>query len=349
MSQSHSISQPHNMQQNPKKDVLCEVLRSEGYPEWDELVDRSPHGTIFHHSWWLEAASQHFSILVTRNERGAIVAGIPVPLARKHGLLSVQCPDLTPHLGPVFDLATARGTCDQLHLMRSHGEALAAVVKQFDSFESPVGPEMPDLQGFLWAGFRARLSYVYRFSPTRDVQQILAAMSDRSRHELQEALKLDLEIARDEGVEDLIAMQKKSQRRQRGEAAAFSERVTSLWNAALAGGSARAYVARTNHGVPIAALFAVQDRRTLYSLAANIDPEFRAIPALPAVIWTALNDSIFSGRNFELAGPHSTEEERFFRDWGAASVPVCRIETAGSWHSGLLDSISERRAARRAA
>src|SRR5579862_9253007 len=68
------------------KEPSCEVLNRADYPEWDDLIDRSPHGTVFHYSWWLKTTAADFTILVIRNERGAIVAGIPIPSERRTGL-----------------------------------------------------------------------------------------------------------------------------------------------------------------------------------------------------------------------------------------------------------------------
>src|SRR6185369_11690541 len=83
------------------KEVTCEVLSRTDYPEWDDLIDRSPHGTVFHYSWWLESTSDDFTILAIRNERGAIIAGIPIPRERRSGLRLLHSPCLTPYLGPV--------------------------------------------------------------------------------------------------------------------------------------------------------------------------------------------------------------------------------------------------------
>src|ERR1700682_745728 len=109
-----------------------ELLRPTEFANWDELVRKSPHGTIFHNSWWLEATGCEFEILVCRDEGGQIVAGIPLPRKSRAGLTLFHSPMLTPYLGPIFDLS--RGECprEKLSLMRSLGEFLARGIRGYD-------------------------------------------------------------------------------------------------------------------------------------------------------------------------------------------------------------------------
>src|SRR5260370_6692465 len=102
--------------QKIQKGVTCQILDREDYPEWDELVDKSPHGTIFHYSWWLQTTAANFKIHVVRNEKGALVAGLPIPFQKRRFLRLFHSPLLTPYLGPVFDLSAADNICDKPHL-----------------------------------------------------------------------------------------------------------------------------------------------------------------------------------------------------------------------------------------
>src|SRR2546423_9387003 len=124
-------------------EVRCELLKPEEYQQWDSLVDLSPHGTVFHYSWWLKVTSEQLDILVIRDANGLIVGGIPLPRSRRSGLDLVHAPLLTPYLGPLFDLSSASGTCDRLYLMRSWGEILARSISSFDSFRCVAGATAP--------------------------------------------------------------------------------------------------------------------------------------------------------------------------------------------------------------
>src|ERR1700682_3179726 len=106
----------------PHATTKIELLRPTDFATWDELVQRSAHGTIFHNSWWLEATGCAFEIIVLRDADGQIVAGIPLPRKIRAGLTLFHSPLLTPYLGPIFDLSRAEGEYEKLSFMRSVGE-----------------------------------------------------------------------------------------------------------------------------------------------------------------------------------------------------------------------------------
>ncbi len=323
--------------------VVCHVLERENYSEWDDLVDKSPHGTIFHYSWWLQTTASEFNILVVRNERGALVAGLPVPFQRRPGLRLMHAPILTPYLGPVFDLSNEDNICDKLYFMRSHGELLAQNVKAFDSFRYVAGACAPDLQGFLWAGFRVHLAFTFRFPATHSPDQITAGMTRTHLQKLKKAMRLNLSVTRDEGLEDLIYLNSKTFEKQHLKPMCSPGFLKRLWCAAHSQEKAHLYVARTSDNKPAAALLTVHDKRTTYQIVSGVNPELRDVPAAYLVLWTALQDAIRAGRDFDFEGSSIRGVESFYRRWGANAMPIWRIEKSGSWRGSLLQILMDRR------
>ena len=329
----------------PRKTVTCEVLDRGNYPEWDDLVDRSPHGTIFHYSWWLQTTAADFNVHVVRNEKGTLVAGLPVPFQRRHFLKLFHSPLLTPYLGPVFDLSEAATTCDKLHFMRAHGELLADSVQSFDSFRYVAGACAPDLQGFLWAGYKVQLAFTFRFPATYSSEQITSGMTRTHLQKLKKAMRSNLSVIRDEGIEDLIALNRKTFEKQGLEPPYSPALLRKLWNAAYSQERAHLYVARTSDGKPAAALLTVHDKRTTYQIVSGVDHELREIPGAYLVLWTALQDTLRAGRDFDFEGSSIRSVEPFYRRWGANAIPVWRIAKAGSCCGALLQLMIERREA----
>lgn len=334
--------QPPPAQKRPKE-TTCHVLQREDYPEWDDLIDKSPHGTIFHYSWWLQTTAANFSILVIRNERGAIVAGMPIPRERRPGLKLLCSPSLTPYLGPVFDLSSMDNTCDRLHFMRSNGEILARNIKSFDLVRYVAGASAPDLQGFLWAGYRVHLAYTFRFPSTHTLDQVTAGMTRTHQQKLTKASRLKLRVVRDDGLEDLVALNRMTFEKQGLKPVCSPDFLRRLWNAAYSQERAHLYVARTNEDKPVAALLTVHDNRTTYQIVSGVNPEFRDIPGANLVLWNALQDTLLAGRDFDFEGSSLRGVECFYRRWGATAVPIWRIEKSGSWRGGLFQSLVDRR------
>ena len=329
--------------QKRPKETICEVLQREDYPEWDDLIDKSPHGTIFHYSWWLQTTATDFSILVIRNERGAIIAGMPIPRERRPGLKFLCSPGLTPYLGPVFDLSSMDNTCDRLHFMRSSGEILARSIKSFDCVRYVAGASAPDLQGFLWAGYRVHLAYTFRFPSTHTLEQVTAGMTRTHQQKLTKASRLKLRVVRDEGIEELIALNRMTFEKQGLKPVCSPDFLRRLWNAAYSQERAHLYIAKTSEDKPVAGLLTVNDNRTTYQIVSGVNPEFRDIPGAYSVLWNALQDTLHAGRDFDFEGSSLRGVECFYRRWGAMAVPIWRIEKSGSWRGGLFQSLVDRR------
>jgi hypothetical protein len=325
------------------KVVTCQVLKQEEYPEWDELVDRSPNGTIFHYSWWLQTTSADFSILAIRNERGTIVAGMPIPFEHRPGLKLFRSPTLTPYLGPIFDVSSIDNTCDRLHFMRSNGELLARNIKVYDSVRYVAGASAPDLQGFVWAGFGVRLGYTFRFHSTQAPDQIAAGMTQTHREKLTTALQLKLSVIRDDGIEDLIQLNRRTIAKQRSKPACSEVFLRRLWVAAYSQQRAHLYIAKNADRKPLAALLSVNDNRTTYQIVSAVDSDLGDVPGAYIVLWSALQDTLVAGRNYDFEASGVRGEESFCRHWGATAVPIWRMEKAGSWRGGVFHSLTDRR------
>jgi CelD/BcsL family acetyltransferase involved in cellulose biosynthesis len=336
---------PRQIQAVPKasREITCQILRQEEYPEWDNLIDRSPNGTIFHYSWWLQTTSADFTILAIRNERGVIVAGMPIPFERRHGLKLYRSPRLTPYLGPVFDVSHIDNTCDRLHFMRTNGELLARNIKSYDCVRYVAGACAPDLQGFLWAGFRINLAYTFRFPSTHTLDQITAGMTRTHLQKLTKAMRLNLTVVRDEGIEDLVLLYRKTFEKQGLKPTCSEDFLRRLWNAAYSQERAHLYVARTQDEKPVAALLTVYDNRTTYQIVSGVNPDFRDIPGAYLILWNALQDTLGAGRDYDFEGSGLRGVECFYRRWGASAVPIWRLEKSGSWRGGFFHSLIDRR------
>ena len=336
-----AYSRPHT-QPRARDEIRCEILSREEFAHWDRLVDASPHGTVFHYSWWLECAAPRFEILAARDGKGAVVGGIPLPRARRWGLELIHPTVLTPYLGPVFDLRGTEGSSERLSWMRRCGELLARHIENFDSFRCTAGACAPDLQGLLWAGFRAELAYTFRFSAASS-KTAAEGIARKHKQQLAKARRMNLTASRENNVAELLELSAQTFTRQGLKSPYRPDAVKRLWSAAQERGQAQIYVARTPGGKAVAALLAVHDRRTTYQIISGVDTAHRELPGPYAVLWQAVEDALVAGRDFDFEGSGLRGVERFYRRWGAAAVPVWKIEKAGSRRGGFYQFLIRRR------
>lgn len=323
--------------------LRCEMLAPADYCEWDALVDRAPHGTVFHYSWWLNIAAQRFDILVVREKNGSLVGGIPVTAKKRAGLTLFHAPQLTPFLGPIFDLSKVNDPCDRLYLMRSAGEFLAREMPQFDSFRCMVGALGPDLQGFLWAGFRAELAYTFRFAANRSRESIESQVARTHLQKLAKAKRLGLFVTRNDDVEAFAKLCKIGSVHE-GRLLYPEQLPIRLWSAAVKRDSGIFYIARASEGNPIATLLVVHDTKTNYQIVSAFDPAKRDLPGSYLLLWTAIHEALEANRDFDFEGSALRGVEQYYRKWGPPAVPVWRLEKAGSVRGWLLQAAARYRA-----
>lgn len=322
-----------------------EILHPAEYARWDELVRRSAHGTIFHHSWWLEATGRDFEILVCRDRDGQIVAGIPLPRKTRAGITLFHSPMLTPYLGPIFDVSRAVSMNEKLSLVRQTGEALARAIKGYDSLIYLVGASAPDLQGFLWADFRATVvGYTFRFDGRTSIEQVMKEMTDHHKRNLAKAQRRQTLVQKmDANIDILLDLTKQTFARQ-GLPLPYPESLARrLWSAAQCRQQGDIYLACDAKCNPVAGLLTVHDTRCTYQIVSGMSPGAQNSGGCQLVIWRAIDDSLLAGRMYDFEGSSIRGVEHYYRQWGGVAKPVCRLERAGSLRGSIVQKLIRHR------
>jgi Acetyltransferase (GNAT) domain len=314
--------------ENQEKFQVSSLNRSD-FNLWDELVERSPHGTVFHSSWWLEETGFEYQILVAVDNGGKLVAGIPLPRKSRAGLTLLHSPPLTPFLGPIFDVAHLRKAYEKYSLMRRGGEALARAISDFDTLSYWAGSTAPDLQGFLWAGFDVHVGYTIRFESDSRPGDVLASMTGTHRNMLRKAIREGIRCDVANEVDALLELHEMTFKRQ-GLSLPYSLNLANrLIVASLNHGRAGIYIARRDGDIA-AALWVVHDSRNSYQLIACGRPSLRLAGAGNLIEWHAIQDALSAGRAFDFEGSHLRGVEQHYRHWGAEARPIWHITKTGT-------------------
>lgn len=165
--------------------------------EWDQFVDTSPMGTIFHKLNWLEAAEQEsrshlFPIIGYKGEK--IVFILPCFLKNYFGFRLLFSPPprcLIPEMGIVLNIPMTK--------QDSFESCYFEVIDSLDSFIRdqfrpdyiriilPVG--FNDLRPFLWKNYVVNLKYTYFISLSRRTEEIFESFKRNVRRDINRAKK----------------------------------------------------------------------------------------------------------------------------------------------------------------
>lgn len=312
------------------KDFRVARLRRDQFDEWDALVANSPHGTVFQNSWWLEATGYDLEILGCWDSNGHLVSGIPLPRKKRAGLLLYHYPPLAPYLGPVFDLSAEKEPREQLAAMRCQGELLAAAIQGFDNLVYAVGAAGPDLQGFLWVGFRAELSYTFRFEAGMTPDQAFEMSARTCRQKFRGDWARTIAVSCENDVAPLIELNRETFARQSRSTPFTAAYLRSMWAAAANHRCGSIYVARDSDGRPLSAVFVVHDARASYQIVSGMNADARLSPAGYFTTWAAIRDALTASRAFDFEGSRVRGVERYYRSWGGEAKPVWTLRKSGS-------------------
>jgi len=158
-----------------KFDVV-ELTQSD-YSQWDELVDQSSHGTIFHKTGWLDACARSLKKKVKIFgcfQDGKLVGGTSLFLDKKYGFVSVASSTctMTFYGGFVLSPSQGSGVHKQETFSREIIESLLKEIKKehFFSVRIQNSPDFLDIRPFTSNGWKSRVLYAYYISLEHDLE-----------------------------------------------------------------------------------------------------------------------------------------------------------------------------------
>jgi len=271
--------------------------------------------TIFHESWWLDAASGGSWSQVEVECGGTVVARLPFQLERRRGFLRCQMPHLTHMLGPAFNISGGSESRQQVRRMELIRE-LVGKLPRFDHFKQIMHRGITDVIGFQAEGFETSAQFTYEIPPTPE-KQIWLGMRDKTRNvirraeerasietigpeEFFQAYRANLETKHDQSVFDL----------------GFAQH---LAEAALEKGRGRIVGVRSAAGLE-AAVFCVWDKVATYYLMSTRTNE-SASGMISLLVWEAIRHSAANERIFDFHGLAYEGAIRLYSSFGGLVRP----------------------------
>jgi len=156
-------------------------LTKDQYPIWDNLVDDSPQGTIFHKSFWLTTCSRALAReLKTFGcfENQKLIGGCSVFVRRIGGLTKIASSvcDMTPYGGLIISHPeNQKGRAQEiknLQIVKSLCHAFAG--QHFDHVQLINSPDLVDIRPFIWNGWDSNVQYAYYLKLDSDMNRIIS-------------------------------------------------------------------------------------------------------------------------------------------------------------------------------
>jgi hypothetical protein len=299
------------------------ALDASEFARWDEFVQQSPQGTLFHTTLWLEAAGVPYRLLGCFRG-GELHGGFALGLVG-HRAAETPHPSLTPYLGILYPRSHAKYVTE-ISNNKEIGSVFAAFLRsEFDRVELPFAPEVADLQPFIWQGFEVELHYTYRL-PLTNLSSVLDNMDAARRRNLVSAEKQGVQVEVGADFAQIVRLKEISFERQ-GLVASDVPAAVRFEAALRRAGRCQAFLARSKEGAPLGGVWIAWDEKRAYYLLGGYDHSAKSNNAVALAMWRAIQFAAvdLKVQEFDFEGSIIPPIERFFRKFGATLTPFHAI------------------------
>ena len=322
------MSMTSNVQQvnpDPVRDDLVSTSNVARPPStYDELVRRSPQGSIFANRWWLDAVAPGMYELLEIKRGGEIHAAWPVVHIVRDGVRHACMPALTQKLGILFAPSTAKRVEVQSTNQRLVGE-LMEKLGGLASFHQNFHENFTDWLPFFWQGHAQTTRYTYVLEDISDRTVLWNAMRPHQRRAIRKAEKLSIRIKDDLDLSHFLELNRKTFTRQGKLPLGSDELIGRLDSACRTHAGRKIFAGIDSQGRVHAAVYVAWQNDTAYYLMGGSEPDLRESGAQLLALWEAV---VFAGsvvRRFDFEGSMLPQVEHVFRGFGAKQLPYFSI------------------------
>jgi len=318
--------------------MSLKLLESGQYQEYDNLVDMSPEGTIFHKTWWLNTFKETCNNSYNVNfygffENGKLIAGMPVPIHKKFGFNFIYNPKFTVYLGSFFADSKAKMSTKltrRKNINQIFGDTLKenGLLLRYAFHNSHI-----DLQPFIWSGFDLKVHFYTHVLKLNDINDVWKCFDGNKRNEINSANKINYRLTYGD-FDQLFELYKRSMIRQ---SHSFVEKnmLESIFNETKNRNCGEVFTLYDGNEC-VASLFVVWDNKRSYCIASGMNNEHRS--AMSLIVWEAIKytKEQLNLNEIDFAASSVPTIERAYRGYGGSPEPILILRTDSMFVTTIL-------------
>jgi hypothetical protein len=301
--------------------------------QWDELVIRSPQGTIFHTNSWLDACSEYGGKKVRIFgcfKDDTLIGGCSLFVGKKWGVMSYAESNsgFSPYGGFVLSSPPAQGVHKQETFSRQIVESLLECIKKehYVSIVISNSPEFQDIRPFISGGWKSRVQYTYYFDLGVNIE---AHIDTRLKKTMRRAEKERLVFEPSSDIAKFYSLLCQTYARKKLQPAASERFIADISSFVRDQDCGELVVARTPEGEVACAEMVVWDTKRAYRWAAASDERFKDTGASSLLLFTVLKRLQERGiRTINLMGANTFQLSQFLARFNPALVPYYPVSSS---------------------
>jgi hypothetical protein len=300
--------------------------------EWDRFVEKSPVGSIFQTTRWLDVACSskglRYEIYICRNADKEIDFGVPITYNESRFLRKVTHPPLTPYLGVVHSLDGV-GMKYQTYVTRlkERLSQTADLLKYLGAHYVWIRfqPEVADVMPFTQAGFDSEVAYTYLIDLLKSEDELWREFSSERRVNIRKAAKENIVTEETNDASSMPLIEDSFARQNMTPVwLGMAEKIMKMLKP-----NSRTFLARNSQGEPVAAVFIVWDSKHAYYLLGGVSSKVKHYGAQSLAMWAAIRFSKKMGlQTYDFEGSQIPSIEAYIRQFGGVLTPCYVIKYA---------------------
>jgi hypothetical protein len=326
------------------------ILNENEMEHWDEYINRSSNGTIFHTSEWLRAAESHANMKllpVVVSKGNYIVCLLPLFYRRNYGLRILMSPPVLcaiPYLGPAFVIPSSNRYNYEQTYIDVIDEIIFFAEKSigFDYMRIVHPPGVIDMRPYTWKKFYVHPRYTYIFDLTAKSEELYNHFHPTTKNAVKKAFtNQDIVTSRDKKyAQDVLKLVRKRFTEKKKNFQISDGYFTQLINSSLSDNIES--IAILHNDRVVAGDITLTDKKNAYAWIGSVsrDENFRGVGEL--VLWEKIKEYVGRGcMTFDIIGANRRDIRKHKAKYGAQLVDYYVVQKT-SMKGGIALSLMNR-------
>jgi hypothetical protein len=292
---------------------------------YDDFVDSSPQGSLFHKSWWLDAVAPNNYTILSIKGNEEILAAWPLTFKKLVGLNLIMLPRLTPKLGIMFAPSRKTKYSEQLSQEIDLMAKLVKLLPKHTLYYQRFATDFTNWLPLYWANFKQTTRYTYVLEDLSDLNRVWENVRYGTKRKVKRAQKHGLKVVTDLGLEKLLDLNELTYSRQGLTVPYSREYVRRIDEACEKNDARKMFFAIDADGQIHAAVYIVYDQKAAYYLIGGGDPSLNKYGAHFLALWEAVKFASQVSPSFDFEGSMHSNIESVFRGFGGVQKPYMEI------------------------
>lgn len=306
------------------------ILSVDEYPLWDDLVMKSPQGSIFHTSNWMVSCADLLSkkvVIYGYFSRGVLEGGCSLYEDRKFLFFPIATSTtvMSPYGGFIFKpFESSKVRENELF----YNSIISSLIKEISSsyiYVSLTGsPAISDVRPFIQAGWKGTVYYTYHFDLDEDIKN---RISRNVRRTIQKAEKHGIIVEKKFDPDVYWILHEKTYIKQGISSPVSRDFLYRMINYIQKADCGEMWIASTSDGLPIAAEIIIWDSNISHRWAAASDGEFSNLGATSLLLYLIFIEMFNKGfKKINLMAGNTPHLSKFISSFNPNLLPYYSVE-----------------------